>query len=198
MFLLSAMLPDEAFDNWRRIQEHLQNSANKVPHDEIQVLFEVAETSLVKFQGEKSWNWQFTGWNITRVTGFQYIVNDAEAVRSHTPSSNASTRAMMARWCLYRLVIWFIYDHTVACYVSHLWYCSSHAQKHSIYCSAFDAAYWYVSTSFVWGFGFAFYGIVPKHLYMRFLIFIWQIALQGLGGANKQYSPRTLFFVAFI
>jgi len=51
MLLLSAQSPLEAFDNWRRIQEHLQSSAaEKIPPDEIQFLFKVAETSLEKFQ----------------------------------------------------------------------------------------------------------------------------------------------------
>ena len=54
MLLLSAQSPLEAFDNWRRIQEHLQSSAaEKIPPDEIQVLFEVAEWSLDKFQGDQ-------------------------------------------------------------------------------------------------------------------------------------------------
>ena len=54
MLLLSAKEPLEAFDNWRRIQEHLQSSAaEKIPPDEIQKLFAVAELSLDKFQGDQ-------------------------------------------------------------------------------------------------------------------------------------------------
>jgi hypothetical protein len=54
MLLLNALSPDGAFDNWMRIEGHLRHnsSAGKVPRDEVQRLFEVAESSLVRFQGD--------------------------------------------------------------------------------------------------------------------------------------------------
>ena len=55
MLLLSAQVPEEAFDNWARIEGYLRqnSSAGKIPPDEIQRFFAVAETSLVKFQGDE-------------------------------------------------------------------------------------------------------------------------------------------------
>jgi hypothetical protein len=55
MLLLSAQVPEEAFDNWARIEGYLRqnSSTGKIPPDEIQRFFAVAETSLLKFQGDE-------------------------------------------------------------------------------------------------------------------------------------------------
>jgi hypothetical protein len=54
LFLNSAILPNEAYDNWRRIQHYIHTSKSSVEtptmkDDEIQRLFEAAQWSLTNF-----------------------------------------------------------------------------------------------------------------------------------------------------
>ena len=61
MFLSNAQSsPYEAFDNWMKIEGYLRQNASsgKIPPEEIQSLFAVAESCLVKCDTGGEWYWR--------------------------------------------------------------------------------------------------------------------------------------------
>ncbi len=96
-------------------------------------------------------------------------------------SSNESIRAMMARLCLYRLVIRLSLTALQSYnFADYMFGNIRFASAHTVLPIGTDCTVLFG----VWGLYFA--ATVPKHVRFRLLIFHWQIALQGVGGVNKQ------------